>query len=247
MTFLVFGYHTVYNLLNSPYWQIKKIFLLEHKYKSEKKLLQLLNEKNIIYHLLTKEQFSRYSFPKQNQGIVALVQKYDYILLNELLSKKPHRQFPLLIMLDRIEDPHNLGAIWRTGAALAIDGIIIGFKNQVPVNGTVVKVSAGGAAYVPVCQVSSLENALNELRKKGYQIAATVCETTTPPPENFNFNAPLCLIFGNEHDGIRSSLLKKSDFFLTIPLHNQITSLNVSVSCGVILAQILYKKSANKI
>src|SRR4051812_25579686 len=150
MTFLAFGYHTVSNLLSSPYFQIKKVLLLENKYKTDKNLLQSLKEKPIVYQLLTKEQFSRYNFPKQNQGIVALVENYEYVPLNNLLAQKPQRKFPILVMLDRIEDPHNLGAIWRTGAALAVDGIIIGQKNQVPVNGTVVKVSAGGAAYVPV-------------------------------------------------------------------------------------------------
>jgi 23S rRNA (guanosine2251-2'-O)-methyltransferase len=239
MTLLVFGYHTVYNLLNSPYWQIKKVLLLADKYKSELKLFQLLNKKSLSYQLLAKEQFSRCSFPKQNQGIVALVQDYEYVPLNDLLSRKPQRRFPLLVMLDRIEDPHNLGAIWRTGAALAVDGIIVGQKNQVPVNGTVVKVSVGGAAYVPVCQVSSLEGTLNELKKKGYQVVATVCEPNSPPREKFNFNSPLCIIFGNEHEGIRSSLIKKSNHSLTIPLRNQITSLNVAVSCGIILSQVI--------
>ena len=108
-----------------------------------------------------------------------------------------------------------------------------------PVNGTAVKVSAGGAAYVPVCQVNSLEAALNELKKKGYQIASTVCEKNSFPKQDFNFNSPLCLIFGNEHGGIRPPLLKKSDYALTIPLRNHITSLNVSVSCGIILTQIV--------
>src|SRR5437764_4440523 len=169
MTFLAFSYHTVSNLLNSPYFQIKKILLLEDKYKTNKNLLQLLKGKQIVYQLLTKDRFSHHSFPKQNQGIVALVEDYEYVPLNNLLTKKPQREFPLLVMLDRIEDPHNLGAIWRTGAALAIDGIIIGQKNQVPVNGTAVKVSAGGAAYAPVCQVNSLEATLNELKKRGYQ------------------------------------------------------------------------------
>ncbi|MCE8162761.1 MAG: 23S rRNA (guanosine(2251)-2'-O)-methyltransferase RlmB [Candidatus Moeniiplasma glomeromycotorum] len=239
MTFLAFGYHTVSNLLNSPYFQIKKVLLLVDKYKNDYNLLKLLDKKQIFYQLLTKEKFSRYSFPKQNQGIVAFVQEYDYVPLNYLLNKKPQREFPFLVMLDRIEDPHNLGAILRTGAALAIDGIIVGQKNQVPMNSTVVKVSVGGAAYVPVCQVSNLEVVINELKKKNYQIVATVCEEKVSVKKRFSFSSPLCLIFGNEHDGIKSTLLKKSDCSLTIPLRNNITSLNVAVSCGIILNQVV--------
>jgi 23S rRNA (guanosine2251-2'-O)-methyltransferase len=145
-------------------------------------------------------------------------------------------------MLDSIEDPHNFGAILRTCAALAIDGVIIAKKNQVPVNSTVIKVSMGGVACVPVCQVNSLSEALNELRKRDYKIVATVCEKGATEYDKMSFNFPTCLIFGNEHEGIKPSLLKKSDYSLYIPVSNNIGSLNVSVSCGIILSQAILGK-----
>ncbi|CAG8837872.1 21122_t:CDS:1, partial [Racocetra persica] len=173
MTFIAFGNHTVRNLLHSPYFSFKKI-LLRTEHHQDKELLQVLKQKQIPYQLLDKEQFSRYSTDKKNQGIVAFIRSYDYVSLTSLLSCKPRGKFPLIIMLDGIEDPHNFGAILRTAAALNIDGVIIAKKNQVPVNSTVVKVSVGGVAQVPVCQIASLPEALNELKKNGYQIIATI-------------------------------------------------------------------------
>src|SRR4051794_32462759 len=241
MTFLAFGNHTVRNLLHSPYFAFKKILLREEHHR-DKELLQLLIKKKIPHQLLNREQFSRYSPDKKSQGIVAFIRSYDYVKLPSLLSHQPQWKFPLIIMLDGIEDPHNFGAILRTAAALNIDGIIIAKRKQVPVNSTVIKVSVGGVAHIPVCHIDSLAEAVNELKKRDYRIIATVCETGTQEYNKFNFDFPVCLIFGNEHEGIRKSLIKKSDYSLYIPMSNNIGSLNVSVGCGIILARVVSQR-----
>ena len=238
MSFLVFGNHTVRNLLCSPYFNLKKI-LLREEHQKDRDLLQLLAKKQVSYQLLNKQEFSRYSFDKKNQGIVAFISSYNYISFNSLLSRQPQRKFPLLVMLDSIEDPHNFGAILRTCAALDIDGVIIAKRNQVPVNATVVKISTGGIAHVPVCQVENLGEATNELKKKDFKIISTICELGSQEYNKVDFNFPTCLIFGNEHEGIKTSLIKKSDHSLYIPMSNGISSLNVSVSCGIICAQVV--------
>src|SRR4051812_44824916 len=186
MTFLAFGNHTVRNLINSPYFTFKKI-LLREEHHQDKELLQLLTKKKIPYQLLGKEQFSRYSPDKKSQGIVAFIHRYDYVKLSSLLSCQPRRKFPLIIMLDGIEDPHNFGAILRTAAAFNIDGIIIAKKNQVPVNSTVIKVSVGGVAHIPVCHVDSLVETVKELKKRDYRIIATVCKPGAQEYNKFNF------------------------------------------------------------
>ncbi|RHZ37296.1 23S rRNA (guanosine(2251)-2'-O)-methyltransferase RlmB [endosymbiont GvMRE of Glomus versiforme] len=239
MTFLAFGNHTVRSLINSPYFQLKKILLLEEKYKNDKVLLKLLETKNLSYQLLDKNDFSRYSFDKKNQGIIAFIKEYNYVSLNSLLKQKSNRQFPLLVMLDGIEDPHNFGAILRTCAALKIDGVIIAAKNQVPVNSTVIKVSMGGVAYVPVCQVNNLLEAINELKKNNYQIISTVCQPGSQEYNQIEFNFPTCIVFGNEHQGIKQKIIQKSNSAIYISMSNNISSLNVSVSCGIVLAQVV--------
>ncbi|CAI2186349.1 392_t:CDS:1 [Funneliformis geosporum] len=142
-------------------------------------------------------------------------------------------------MLDGIEDPHNFGAILRTSAALKVDGVIIATKNQVPVNSTVIKVSVGGAAHVPVCQTDNLLAALNELKKSNYQIISAVCHSQAQSYKQLTLKAPTCLVFGNEHQGIKQKIIQKSDQSIYIPMSKQISSLNVSVSCGIILSQII--------
>src|SRR6185369_9712947 len=162
--------------------------------KNDKSLLKLLEAKKITYQLLDKNDFSRYSFDKKNQGIVAFIKEYNYASLNFLLKQKPNHQFPLLVMLDSIEDPHNFGAILRTFAALKVDGVIIATKNQVPVNSTVIKVSMGGVAYVPVCQINNLLEAINELKKNNCQIISTVCQPGSQEYNQIEFNFPTCLV-----------------------------------------------------
>ncbi|MEG7978796.1 MAG: 23S rRNA (guanosine(2251)-2'-O)-methyltransferase RlmB [Mollicutes bacterium UO1] len=238
MTFFAFGNHTIRNLLQSPYFSFKKVILRE-EHRHDKELLTLVRKKTDNLLIVSKEDFARYSSEKKNQGIVAFIRSYDYLPLASLLSQQSKRKFPLIIMLDSIEDPHNFGAILRTAAALNVDGIIIAKKNQVPVNSTVVKVSVGGIAHVPVCQVDSLAGAVNELKKQDYKIIATVCELGAHQYDKFDFDFPVCLIFGNEGEGIKKSLIKKSDYSLYIPMSNNIGSLNVSVSCGIIMSQVI--------
>ncbi|CAH1756420.1 16722_t:CDS:2 [Entrophospora sp. SA101] len=201
--------------------------------------ITLLEQKQIPYQLLNEREFTRYGFNKKNQGIVAFINSYDYVSLNSLLTRQPQRKFPLIIMLDSIEDPHNFGAILRTCAALKVDGVIIATKNQVPVNSTVIKVSVGGVAYVPVCQVNNLLTAVNELKKAGYQIVSAVCQPGAQEYNQIEFKFPTCLVFGNEHQGIRQKIIQTSDISLYIPMSNNIGSLNVSVSCGIILARVV--------
>ncbi|RHZ35617.1 23S rRNA (guanosine(2251)-2'-O)-methyltransferase RlmB [endosymbiont GvMRE of Glomus versiforme] len=241
---LAFGKHTVRNLLNSPYFDFEKILLREEEYKNDKELLGLLEKKQITYNLLKKERFERYSFNKKNQGIVAFISDYHYASLDYLLSRQPQRKFPLIVMLDSIQDPHNFGAILRTCAALKVDGIIISTENQVSVTNAVINVSAGGIAYVPICQVN-LKEVINELKKRDYKVISTVCEPEATEYSKFNFDFPTCLVFGNEHEGIRKSLINKSDYSLYIPMSNNIGSLNVSVSSGIILAQVVSQWGKN--
>ena len=139
--------------------------------------------------------------------MVAFIQSYNYASLSTLLTCRPRRKFPLIIMLDSIEDPHNFGAILRTAAALEDDGIIIAKRNQVPVNNTVIKVSMGGAAYVPVCQENNLAKTIEILKDHGYKVIATLCDPQAKEYTQLKFDTPTCLILGNEHQGIRPNLI----------------------------------------
>jgi 23S rRNA (guanosine2251-2'-O)-methyltransferase len=238
MKLIAFGYHPVINLINSPFFQVRKL-TIEDKHKLDQKLLKLIKERKIDHQILNRKSFLERSFPSKNQGIVALIDEYEYLSLKDLFQVKPHSEKNIFIMLDGIEDPHNFGAILRSSAAFSVDGVIIANKNQVPVNSTVIKVSMGGIAYVPICQVSSLKDAINELKKRNYKIISTSLEGTSisrPELKEISRTNPVCLIFGNEHEGIKKSLLKESNFSFFIPINQNITSLNVAASCAATLS-----------
>lgn len=240
MTFIAFGIHVINHLLKSPYFTLAKL-LIREEHKDKKKLFKLLNEKKIPYQIIDKIKFSRYHINKQHQGLVAFIHRYYYTDLEVLIKKRSNNKFSIIVMLDSIEDPQNFGSILRSTAAQNIDGIIISERNQAPVNNTTIKVSAGGIAHIPVCRVSNLNTAIQELKKNDYQIIATVCQPKAQPYYQIKITSSVCLIFGNEHQGIKPNLIKKSDICIYIPVKNEMNSFNVSTSCSIICAQLLLK------
>ncbi|WNE41902.1 MAG: Putative TrmH family tRNA/rRNA methyltransferase [Mycoplasmataceae bacterium] len=239
MNLIAFGKNTIKNLINSDFFSFKKIIISEEKKIEYGEFIKEISKKDIPFELLNKESFGRHIPDRKHQGIIAFLRNYNYCSLNYLINKKANQKFPLLVMLDSIEDPHNFGAIIRTCAAMEVDGIIITNKQQVQVNSTVIKVSTGGISYLPICQVNSLEETINNLQQKNYSIVSTVCDEEKAIDYNkYEFNSPTCIVFGNEHEGIKSRIIKKSDHLISIPLKNSMNSLNVSVSCGVILSSI---------
>lgn len=241
MNLIAFGKNTLENLVNSDFFEFKKIIVIDEKEKEYNKFLKQLSSKAISYEIVNKEQFGRHIPDRKHQGVIGFIKQYSYCSLNYLLKKKPNKRVPLIVMLDSIEDPHNFGAVVRSCAAMSVDGIIIANKQQVPVNSTVIKVSVGGISYVPVCQVNNLEEALNSLKIAGYSIVSTVCEDDAVDYEKLNTETALCVVFGNEHEGIKKRIIKKSDQLISIPLENNMNSLNISVSCGVIISSISRK------
>ncbi|WNE41549.1 MAG: Putative TrmH family tRNA/rRNA methyltransferase [Mycoplasmataceae bacterium] len=236
---IAFGRNTLKNLINSDFFDFKKIIISEDKQQEHLNLIKKMSDKGIIYEIVSKKEFERHIPDKKHQGVIAFIRNYNYSSINYLMKKKPNHKLPFLVMLDSIEDPHNFGAIIRTCAAMEVDGIIISSKHQVPVNSTVIKVSTGGISYVPICQVNSLEETINTLKLNNYSIVSTVCDEENLLNYNdLKINTPICVVFGNEHDGIKNKIVKKSDILITIPLENDMNSLNVSVSCGIIVSSI---------
>lgn len=239
MGLVAFGKNTLKNLIESNFFEFKRVIISEEKRKEYLDFILQLSEKKIKHEILSKNDFDRHVQDRKHQGIIAFIKKYDYVSLNYLIKKKANKNFPLLVMLDSIEDPHNFGAIIRTCAAMEVDGLIIADKKQVPVNNTVIKVSTGGISYVPICRVNNLEEAINNLKINCYSIISTVCDDGRALQYNkFSFNSPVCVIFGNEHEGIKKRIIKKSDLLISIPLENQMNSLNVSVSFGIVISSI---------
>ena len=144
-------------------------------------------------------------------------------------------------MLDHLEDPHNFGAIIRTSEALGVDGIIIPNDRSVGVNGTVVKTSAGAISYSTIIRVPNLANTLEKLKKKGFWVIGT--DMKGEDYNKLDYDLPICLVIGNEGHGMSKIIKDNCDFIATIPMTGKINSLNASVSCGILLANIVSSRS----
>lgn len=204
---------------------------------SDQHFLLFLKDKKQIYEKVSKGKLNQFSEQGLHQGVVADVKPYEtYELLDKIDSNKIQR----FIILDNLEDPHNLGAIMRTAEAANIDGIIMSKRGQVQLNQTVAKVSAGAIEHVPVILVSNINQAIQTL--KDHQILVV---GTDGQSELFYDQIPLeqslAIVLGNEGEGIRPLVKRNCDMLVKIPMFGKINSLNVSVAAALMMYQTLKK------
>jgi 23S rRNA (guanosine2251-2'-O)-methyltransferase len=157
-------------------------------------------------------------------------------------SQNDNAVFPLLLILDSIQDTHNVGAIIRSAECSGVDGIIITKHNSAPINETVLKTSAGAAEHVKICPVSNLAQTLKELKENGYWIIGSSLDNSKPYTE-VDYKMPVALIVGNEEKGIRKLTADNCDILVRIPMKGKIQSLNVSVAAGILLFEIQRQRS----
>ena len=212
--------------------RINKIYLAE-KF-SDRELLDLIKEKKIKYNFVPIK-FLDSKVSGLHQGIILDVDDIDTFDLDYVKNIK--KDNPLLVMLDHLEDPHNFGAIVRTSEALGIDGIIIPNDRNVGVNSTVVKTSAGAIYNMPIIRVANLTATIEKLKDMGYWIVGT--DMDGEDYTNIDYNMPVCLVIGNEGKGMSKIISDNCDYIVRIPMVGKINSLNASVSCGIVLAQIV--------
>ena len=172
-----------------------------------------------------------------HQGIAAIIKPYQTHSLEEIIFKSKKEKNPIIVMLDGINDPHNFGAILRCCDIFGVVGVIIAKHNQVPLNATVAKTSAGAINYVPVVTVPNLNNAIRALKDAGFWIVASSGDATTNY-QDLKYDFPTVLVIGNEGDGVSSLVLKNSDYIVKIPMYGKVNSLNASVATGVLLSRI---------
>lgn len=176
-----------------------------------------------------------------HQGIAAKIDDYKTYTLEELLSSIPKGKTPLLVMLDGLEDPHNLGAILRTCDCVGVDGVIIGKHRNVGLTPTVAKVSTGAIDTVKVAAVTNLAQSLKYLKENGYWVAGADFDKSCDYREA-NYDMPLVLVIGSEGFGISALVKKNCDFCVRLPMEGSVSSLNASVACAVLLYQIHAKR-----
>lgn len=211
-----------------------KVFLLDSIVKKDKNIVDILNKNNYSYTLLSKDKMDR-EFGPSNQGYGAYREDYkiydeDYI---DIIPKNGGR----ILILDGIQDPHNLGAILRSVDAFSYDLVILPKNRSAFITETVAHVSTGAIEYVNIAYVNSLLTQITRLHEKNYWILGTDARGTTKT-EDIDKSLNLAVIIGSEGFGMSKTLVKQSDFLITIPMTGHVNSLNASVSAGIVLKDL---------
>ena len=172
-----------------------------------------------------------------HQGVMAYVKPYEYLDLNELIRRSKQVEIPVIVILDGINDPHNMGAILRSADVFNVSGIIISKHNQVPLNATVAKTSAGAINFVPVSLVNNLNQAIEKLKENGFWVVSTD-GSASMNYQDLKYDFPVALVIGSEGQGVSKLILKNSDYVVKIPQSGHVNSLNASVAAGILLSRI---------
>ena len=233
----IYGKNVAKEKINSGE-KINKIYLGE-KF-NDKEVIELIKKKKIKYNVVPNKYLDN-KVEGMHQGIILEVDDVETYDLDYLKNIK--KDNPTLVMLDHLEDPHNFGAIIRTCEALGIDGIIIPNDRNVGVNATVVKTSAGAIYNMPIIRVVNLATTIKKLKDMGYWVVGTDMDGTDYT--RIDYNCPICLIIGNEGHGMSKIITDNCDYIASIPMMGKINSLNASVSCGIVLAQIVNSRNFN--
>ena len=210
------------------------------------KIIRSAKAKNIPFKIVSKSTFIKLVGDVKHQGIIAEIEEYRYVSLEKIIEKNKDNPNSLIVLLDGIEDPHNLGAILRSVDAFGAQGVIIGANRQVGLNSTVAKVSTGAIEYVDVAMVTNLNQTIQKLKDEGYWIVASDGEAKLDYRQVDYKDMKTVLIIGSEGFGVSKLLLKNSDFIVKIPMVGHVNSLNASVACAVFLSQIYSKRNEIK-
>jgi 23S rRNA (guanosine2251-2'-O)-methyltransferase len=199
-----------------------------------------LQAMNIPITFLDKQKFKD-AYKGVNQGIVVEAENYETLNLIEFLSTIDIKKDPLILMLDEIQDPHNLGAILRSAEAGGVSAVIIPKNRSVGITPAVIKTSSGAIEYVPIIEVTNLSQTAERLKAEGFWIVGTSLDASISYEEIF-IDRPLCVVIGNEGKGMSRLLKEKCDLLVKIPMHGRINSLNASVGAGIIIFDIQRRK-----
>lgn len=237
------GRNAVIELLESDR-DINKIFISDgEKHGSINKIIALAKEKKVIINEISRTKLNQMAQTENNQGVIAIVPPYNYCEVEDILeAAKIRNENPFIMILDGIEDPHNLGSIIRTAETAGVHGIIIPKRRAVSVNSTVTKVSAGAVEYMKIARVNNITDTIKYLKKNDVWICGTDMNTNKYYYEE-NFTGGIAIVIGSEGYGMSRLVKENCDFLVKIPMKGSITSLNASVSAGIVMYEVVKQRN----
>ncbi|HEY5692312.1 MAG TPA: 23S rRNA (guanosine(2251)-2'-O)-methyltransferase RlmB [Cyclobacteriaceae bacterium] len=239
---MIFGTRAVMEAIKAGR-EIEKIFIQAGLNNDlTKELITVAKENDIPLSFTPQQKLNKLS-TKNHQGVICLLSAVKYATMEDLIDHAyANGKEPFFLILDRITDVRNFGAIARTADCAGLTGIIIPDKGNAPITGDAMKTSAGALSYLPVCRVKDFKKTVQTLKENGIQVLACTEKAATTLYE-VDLVSPVAIILGSEEDGISHTLLKEADQLVKIPMYGNIASLNVSVSAGIVLYEIIRQKN----
>ena len=229
---LVYGKNPVIEAIRAK--KALKVFVVANF--NDQKVLNLIKDNKLNMVSISPNEMDKMC-NGVHQGIAAELKPYQTVSLEEIIIKAKKKEKKIIVMLDGIEDPHNLGAIMRSADVFEASGGILPKHNSVTLNATVAKTSAGAINYVPVAVVNNLNQAIKELKEEGFWIVSTDGSATISY-SSIKYDFPVVVVIGSEGKGVSSLVLKNSDYIVKIPQFGHVNSLNASVAAGILLAEV---------
>ncbi len=233
----VYGKNVVIQMLKD-HKKIYELYVMENSKNDE--IINLAKKDSVRTIFISKKEMDKMVLDR-HQGVIAKIDDYKLYNLDELIDSIDDDRLPLLVMLDGLEDPHNLGAILRTCDAIGADGVIIMKNRSVTLSPTVAKVSVGAIDTVKVAQVTNLTTTIKDLKKRGYWVCGAD-NNQALDYRSVDYNVPLVIVIGSEGFGISRLVKENLDYSVKLPMVGKISSLNASVATGVLLYQIYDKR-----
>lgn len=239
---MMFGTRTVIEAIKAGR-DIEKIFIQSGLNNDlAKELINLAKSRGVPFTFVPLPKLNSLS-TKNHQGVICMLSAVQFATLENIIDKiYSDGREPFFLILDRITDVRNFGAIARTAECAGLDGIIISDTGNAPITGDAMKTSAGALSYLPVCRTSNMKKTIQYLKESGIQVIACT-EKADKVLYELDFKAPVALIVGSEEDGISNQLLKEADHVVKIPMRGKIESLNVSVAVGISIYEVLRQKN----
>ena len=230
---LIYGKNPVIEAIRAK--KALKVFIVNNF--NDQKVLSLINDNRLAVVSVSPNEMERMCDGGVHQGIAAELKPYQTVSLEEIITKANKKEKKIIVMLDNISDPHNLGAIIRSADVFEAAGIVLPKHNSVGLSATVAKTSAGAINYVPVAVVNNLNQAIKELKEEGYWIVATDGSAEISY-SSLKYDFPVVVVIGSEGKGVSPLVLKNSDYIVKIPQYGHVNSLNASVAAGILLAEV---------
>ncbi|MRX72564.1 23S rRNA (guanosine(2251)-2'-O)-methyltransferase RlmB [Bacillus lacus] len=237
----IMGRNTVIETLKSSR-EIHKIWVAENSQKGQvQQVTRLAAEKGLTIQYVPKKKLDQ-MVEGNHQGVVAQVAAYEYAEVDDILAAARDRnEAPFILILDELEDPHNLGSIMRTADAVGAHGIIIPKRRAVGLTATVAKASTGAIEYIPVARVTNIARTMEDLKKEGIWIVGTDAKGSDDY-RNMDGGMPIGLVIGSEGKGMGRLVREGCDFLVRLPMAGKVTSLNASVAAGLLMYEVYRKR-----